>query len=128
MRRPGERRDYQSRCVSLNLSASALEESETPRHPAESGHNPSFTHAVRKGLAVAEKTIANFVERAARLYEQEQCRPRGPALLGAYVRRWAGWVCGGVAGLEVEACSLPGLGLLRPVGYRRGRSCTPAPA
>ncbi len=48
------------------------------------------------GLRVAKATIEKFVERAARLYEQEREEPDGPSLLGLYVRRWSAWACGGL--------------------------------
>jgi RNA-directed DNA polymerase len=48
------------------------------------------------GLRVARATIERFVDRAARLYEQQRTRPHGPSPFGAYVRRWVGWATGGV--------------------------------
>jgi len=45
-------------------------------------------HFSRKGLAVAMDTLKRFVERATRLYEQEQ---EPTPLLGLYVRRWVKW-------------------------------------
>ena len=48
------------------------------------------------GLSVAKATIQRFVERASRLYEQERERPDCPSALGVYVRRWNGWVRGGL--------------------------------
>ncbi len=48
------------------------------------------------GLRVAKATIQRFVERASRLYEQERERPDCPSALGMYVRRWNGWVRGGL--------------------------------
>ena len=53
-------------------------------------------HFSRTGIAVASATVECFVERATRLYEQEQCDPEGTPLLGAYVRRWIGWARGGL--------------------------------
>ena len=53
-----------------------------------------FNHV---GLTVAAPTVARFVARAYRLYEQEQREPCGPRLLGAYVRRWRGWARSGLA-------------------------------
>ena len=50
----------------------------------------------RKGLAVAEKTIANFVERLTRLYEPGRSAQERTLRLGIYVRRWVGWVQGGL--------------------------------
>ena len=54
-------------------------------------------HFSREGLAVAQKTVANFVERYTRLYEQDRGRPDRALRLGRYVRRWAGWAIGGIA-------------------------------
>jgi hypothetical protein len=51
----------------------------------------------RKRLAVAEKTIANFVERLTRLYEQGRSAQERARRLGAYARRWVGWVQGRLA-------------------------------
>ncbi len=53
-------------------------------------------HFSREGLSVAKATIQKFVERATRLYEQKRERPDGPSALGKYVRRWNGWVRGGL--------------------------------
>ena len=52
-------------------------------------------HFSPDGLTVAKATIEKFLERAARLYEQERERPGGPSPLGLYVRRWVGWLRGG---------------------------------
>ena len=48
-------------------------------------------HFSRDGLTVARANIEKFVERAARLYEQDRKAPLRPSRLGQYVRRWAGW-------------------------------------
>jgi hypothetical protein len=40
------------------------------------------------GLGVAVKTIARFITREVRIYEQELREPFGSPLLGLYVRRW----------------------------------------
>ena len=52
-------------------------------------------HFGPEGLAIAHKTLNNFVERAIRLYEQDP-----PVLkarrLGEYVKRWRAWAHGGV--------------------------------
>ena len=48
-------------------------------------------HFSRDGLTVAKATIERFLERAARLYEQERERPEGPTRFGMYVPRWNGW-------------------------------------
>ncbi len=54
-------------------------------------------HFSRAGLRLAEDTIQKFVERAARLYEQEREQPNGSSRLGVYVRRWVGWAKGGLS-------------------------------
>jgi len=53
-------------------------------------------HFSREGLTVARQTIARFVARVTRLYEQERERPDGPSALGDYVRRWGQGVRAGV--------------------------------
>lgn len=50
----------------------------------------------RAGLTVASATVDRFIERIARLYEQEQFSAERPPLLGPYVRRWVGWARGGL--------------------------------
>lgn len=40
------------------------------------------------GLTVAAKTIANFIEKASRLYEQERSAVLAATALEMYVRRW----------------------------------------
>ncbi len=56
----------------------------------------------REGLRVAKATIERFVARATRLYEQEREDREGSSALGMYVRRWNGWVKGGLGGLDVS--------------------------
>ena len=51
---------------------------------------------------MAKQTLANFIEKASRLYEQEREDREGSSALGMYVRRWNGWVKGGMGGLEVS--------------------------
>ena len=45
-----------------------------------------------KGLSIAPKTLANFLERITQLYEQGATVRR----IGKYVRNWWGWVRAGV--------------------------------
>jgi hypothetical protein len=86
----------------------------------------------REGLAAAEKTITNFVERLTRLYEQSHnalCALR----LGEYVRRWVGWLRGGInaktpprlidleALLALQKKRRPGI--VRGVSFRADCSC-----
>jgi hypothetical protein len=40
---------------------------------------------------VAAMTIANFIEKASRLYEQERSAVSGATALEMYVRRWVRW-------------------------------------
>ncbi len=59
-------------------------------------------------LSLAAKTIENFVARAIRLYEQEPGEACASSRFGVYVRRWAGWVTGGLGGMTLaEADILP---------------------
>jgi hypothetical protein len=47
-------------------------------------------------MRVAEQTIANFIEKASRLYEQERNAVLAATALEMYVRRWVRWVRGGL--------------------------------
>ncbi len=73
-------------------------------------------HFSRDGLKVAKATTQRYVERAARLYEQEREDRQGSAALGMYVRRWVGWAFGG----------LGPAGLVRP-GVRFGSGAARRP-
>ena len=53
-------------------------------------------HFAADRLALAAGTVAGFVERATRLYEQERRRGDGFSRLGSYLRRWAAWAYGGL--------------------------------
>lgn len=54
----------------------------------------SATASVRWGRS-AKKTIANFVEKASRVYENERNAALASSTLEMRVRRWLGWVkCG----------------------------------
>jgi len=56
------------------------------------------------GLALAKKTIANFITKALRLYEQEPPHKR-MRRLGEYMVRWSMWVlCGGTSLLLSVGC------------------------
>ena len=48
------------------------------------------------GLAIAEKTLNNFVERAIRLYEQGPGEPLGSTRLEGYIQRWVKWAGAGL--------------------------------
>jgi len=58
-------------------------------------------HFSPEGLAIAQKTLNNFVERAIRLYEQKPGEPCSSTRLGEYAKRWVGWV-GAVAGAPLD--------------------------
>jgi len=45
---------------------------------------------------VAAKTVANFIEKASRLYEQERSAVSAATALELYVRRWVQWANGGM--------------------------------
>ena len=53
-------------------------------------------HFSQAGLTVARTTLENFAARALRLHEQESGEPLDSSRLGEYVRRWSGWVRGGL--------------------------------
>ena len=55
-------------------------------------------HFSPAGLAVAKKTIANFIEKASRLYEQERRAVSAASPLEMYVRRWLRWSASGIRG------------------------------
>jgi RNA-directed DNA polymerase len=53
-------------------------------------------HFTADRLTLAGGTLANFLDRAIRLYEQEREKPNRSSRLGLYVRRWVGWARGGL--------------------------------
>jgi len=53
-------------------------------------------HFSGEGLRAAKATVQKFVERVCWLYEQEREGSVSPSELGNYVRRWNGWLKGGV--------------------------------
>ena len=65
-------------------------------------------HFGPEGLAIAQKTLDNFVERATRLYEQGPGEPCGSNRFGEYIQRWVRWEVAGLAniGLEIHGCFL----------------------
>jgi hypothetical protein len=65
-------------------------------------------HLSPRGLSVAPATMARFLDRVHRLYEQERGKHDDSPLLGAYVRRWQSWTRGG----------LPGIGPASPASQR----------
>jgi RNA-directed DNA polymerase len=52
-------------------------------------------HFSPAGLTVAAKTIANFIEKASRLYEQKRSAVLAATALEMYVRRWVQWTTSG---------------------------------
>jgi len=59
----------------------------------KNGGNFVFTSGKQpKGLSIAPKTLANFLERITQLYEQGATVKR----IGQYVRNWWRWVRAGV--------------------------------
>jgi len=53
-------------------------------------------HFTADSLTLADATLARFLDRATRLYEQERRRRKTPSPLGAYVKRWRAWASGGL--------------------------------
>ncbi len=47
------------------------------------------------GLTVTVKTIANFIEKASRLYEQKRSAVLAATALEMYARRWVRWTTSG---------------------------------
>ena len=67
----------------------------------EKGFDFLGDHFNTHGLSVAKQTLEQFVERATRLYEQSLKAPSCDASrLGLYVRRWMGWVSGGIGAVD----------------------------
>lgn len=62
-------------------------------------------HFGSKGLSVAEKTIVAFIDKASRLYEQERGGNNYSSRFEIYVRRWLGWVKGGIVRSRCGACA-----------------------
>ena len=46
---------------------------------------------------LADGTLARFLDRATRLYEQQRQMPKALLALGAYVKRWCAWAGAGLA-------------------------------
>jgi RNA-directed DNA polymerase len=53
-------------------------------------------HLAPGRLTQSVATVGRFVERAARLYEQDRREPCDSPRLDAYVRRFSGWAQGGI--------------------------------
>lgn len=70
-------------------------------------------HFSREGLRAANATIQKFVAHMTRLYEQEREGRIDPSSLGKYVRRWNGWLRGGL-GYSVAGCLPPDDGVRLP--------------
>ncbi len=68
-------------------------------HPAAPAPSLVFDflgyHFSRAGLIVATKMIANFVEKASRLYEQEPGVVLTATALEMYIKRWLRWTTSG---------------------------------
>jgi len=53
-------------------------------------------HFSRERLTVAKQTVANFIEKASRLYELERSTVSAVSPLEMFVKRWHRWARGGV--------------------------------
>jgi RNA-directed DNA polymerase len=71
-------------------------------------------HFSRVGLTVAKKTIANFIEKASRLYEQKRSAVLPDTALEMYVKQWVRWTTSGRITLPVQMMCPAGVaGILR---------------
>jgi RNA-directed DNA polymerase len=103
------------KAVNQSLGALSLE-----KHPdktfigkIERGFDFLGYHFNPKGLAVTKKTLASFIEKASRLYEQERRQISSVfsvSPLEMYVRRWLRWSTSGVDGRVAQADILKGCG------------------
>ena len=87
-----------AKAVNRMLAALSLE-----KHPdktfigrIERGFDFLGYHFSPAGLTVAAKTIANFIEKASRLYEEKRSAVLAVCALEMYVRRWLRWSIGGM--------------------------------
>jgi len=66
----------------------------------DQGFNFLGHHFGPEGLAIAQKTLNNFVERVIRLYEQGPGEPCGSTRLGEYAERWVRWARAGFGNID----------------------------
>ncbi len=88
-----------------------LEELSLEKHPdktfigrIEKGFDFLGYHFGPDGLRVAKQTIANFIEKASRLYEQKRRTVSAVSPFEMYVRRWVRWARSGIG--EVKGRTL----------------------
>ena len=86
-------------------------------------------HFSPAGLTMAKQTIANFIEKASRLYEQERRAVSAVSPLEVYVRHWLKWARAGLADpvLRMPCCVIsdalnPSAGHVPEGGHRGGKS------
>jgi hypothetical protein len=77
-------------------------------------------HFSRAGLRVARSTLRKANEHIVRLHEQNNQGPDWPLVVERYVRRWRGWVMGGLGGLPVAS---PHLARAPREGGQTGKAC-----
>ncbi len=63
----------------------------------ERGFDFPAYHFSPAGVTVAKQTIANFIEKASRLYEQERRAGSAVSPLEMYVRQWLRWARAGAS-------------------------------
>jgi hypothetical protein len=85
------------KAVNQTLGALSLE-----KHPdktfigrIERGFDFLGYHFSPAGLTLAKETVANFIEKASRLYEQKRSPALAATALEMYVRRWVRWTTSG---------------------------------
>ena len=71
---------------------------------------------------MAGKTIANFIEKASRLYEQNRRTASDATALEMYVRRWVRWANGGLVMPRAIADGTEGRARLGGLRLARGKS------
>jgi RNA-directed DNA polymerase len=93
------------KAVNQTLSALSLE-----KHPdktfigrIERGFDFLGYHFSPTGLTVAKQTIANFIEKASRLYEQKRSAVLAATALEMYVRRWVRWAVSGIPAVNSQS-------------------------
>ena len=79
------------------------------RHP-QRGFDFLGYHFSPTGLSVAKRTIANFIEKVSRLYEQTCHAGSAATAFEMYVRRWLRWANGGYVIPQAVAARTEGAG------------------
>ncbi len=79
-----------------NSPMTALEGLANQRSAPLSKLDLGLYHFDPAGLRLAKQTLANFIEKASRLYEHEREEPDGSSELRRYLTRWLRWARAGL--------------------------------